>query len=371
MEYDHEEFDKNISDADVLTKYKTAAGIANDAMTGVIAAVKADIDVVELCQLGDKLINEACSKIYNKKVKGREITKGIAFPTCVSVNDCVGHFSPFSNESVKLAEGDMVKIDLGVHVDGRISQIAHTVVVGAGPIKERNADVVMAANQAANVVLHMMKPGVKNNDISAMIEKVAKCYNCTPVEGVLSHETKAFVLDHENVIINKPSVDQKVEEFEIEPYSVFTIDVVMTTGEGKAIEKEARTTVFKRTENSYSLKMKASRAVLHEIESKFSTMAFSLRSLEEKNARMGIVECLNHGLVQPFPVLFEKSGANVAQVKFTVLVTPTSTMRVTEAPLPELETECVLDEELKAILATSLKRNSKKKKKAAKKEATN
>ena len=35
---------------------------------------------------------------------------------------------------------------------------------------------------------------------------------------------------------------------------------------------------------------------------------FCSRALEEKRARLGLVECVNHDLLQPYPVLHEKPG---------------------------------------------------------------
>ena len=56
--------------------------------------------------------------------------KGISFPTCISVNNVVGHFSPLKTEDQLLKEGDVAKIALGVHIDGFVGQVAHTIVVG-------------------------------------------------------------------------------------------------------------------------------------------------------------------------------------------------------------------------------------------------
>ena len=42
---------------------------------------------------------------------------------------------------------------------------------------------------------------------------------------------------------------------------------------------------------------------------RFSSMPFTLRAFEdEKKARMGVVECAKHNLVEPFNVLCEKDG---------------------------------------------------------------
>jgi len=38
-------------------------------------------------------------------------------------------------------------------------------------------------------------------------------------------------------------------------------------------------------------------------------MPFNLRNFEdEKKAKMGVMECVNHKLIEPFQVLFEKTG---------------------------------------------------------------
>jgi len=62
--------------------------------------------------------------------KEKNLKKGIAFPTCISVNNCVCHFSPLKSErELVLVAGDVVKVDLGAHVDGYIAVAAHTLVV--------------------------------------------------------------------------------------------------------------------------------------------------------------------------------------------------------------------------------------------------
>lgn len=53
--------------------------------------------------------------------KSKKIEKGIAFPTCISVNNVCGHYSPLKDESSTLNNGDLAKIDLGVHIDGYIA----------------------------------------------------------------------------------------------------------------------------------------------------------------------------------------------------------------------------------------------------------
>lgn len=89
--------------------------------------------------------------------------KGIAFPTCLSVNNCVCHFSPIRSEpDVLLKEGDVVKIDLGAHIDGFIAVSAFTTIVGASaekPATGRKADAVLAAYYCSQAALRLLKIG--------------------------------------------------------------------------------------------------------------------------------------------------------------------------------------------------------------------
>jgi methionine aminopeptidase len=102
------------------------------------------------------------NKVYNKK----PTFKGIAFPTSISVNEICGYNSPLQEDSTNIKEGDLVKLDLGVHIDGFAAFVAHTVVVQSdknAPITGKKADVILAAYKAAQAALRVIKPGRINN----------------------------------------------------------------------------------------------------------------------------------------------------------------------------------------------------------------
>ena len=48
---------------------------------------------------------------------------------------------------------------------------------------------------------------------------------------------------------------------------------------------------------------------------------------------MGVIECAKHDLMEPYPVYYEKEGEHVAEFKFTVLIMPNNTMKITGIPL--------------------------------------
>lgn len=121
---------------------------------------KVGASVRTLCTEADAKLETETANAFKKNKK---IGKGIAFPCCISVNNCICHYSPLNSEpDTVLADGDMVKIDMGAHIDGFIAVVAHTVVVGASndkKVKGRQADVMMAAHLASEAALRLVRPG--------------------------------------------------------------------------------------------------------------------------------------------------------------------------------------------------------------------
>lgn len=365
-----EEEDPTIAEDVVVTKYKMAGDMANRVLKKIIDAAVVGTTARTLCQMGDDLILEETSKVFKKE---KELKKGIAFPTCISVNHIVCHFSPLLSESdVTISDGDMVKIDLGVHIDGYIAVVGHTIVVGTSKdnkVTGKKADVLLAAYLASEVAQRLVKAGNENYTVTDQIQKVAEAFQCKPVEGMLSHQLKRNIIDGEKAIIQNPTEQQRKDHSKCEfaVHDVFAVDILISTGDGKSKEKDTRTTVYKKTENVYQLKMKASRVFYSEVCNKFTTMPFTLRAFEdEKKAKMGVVECCKHQLLEPFNVLWEKEGEYIAQFKFTLLIMPNGPIRITQGPF---DTELVQseysikDQEIKDILATSASRKTQKKKK--------
>lgn len=179
---------------------------------------------------------------------------------------------------------------------------------------------------------------------------------------------RKFVIDDTNVIMNRSLPDQRVEKCEFEVNDVWGIDIMMSTGEGIPREEGSRTTIFKRVyDNQYSCRIKASRYLLTEAGKRFATFPFTLRALDEKQAKLGLRECLGHDLLDPYPVLYEKPGCFVAQFKTTVLVLPNRTFPVFEPlPQPNIKSEYVVED---AMVKEALALSTKPKKKASKKKA--
>jgi curved DNA binding protein len=269
-------------------------------------------------------------------------------------------------------------VHAAAHIDGYCAMVAASGVVRASKeaeraaVEGRPADAMVAAWTAAQAVLRVMRPGKGNYDVTDVVESVAKDFGVTPMDGVLSHNVKRYVVDGSKVIANWRDVEggTKVDAWEFEENEVYAVDIVMSTGDGKAKARDGKGTVYKRcVDKDYKLKMKASRATFSEINKKFPTMPFTIRALEEPmKARLGLTEMLGHGMVLPYPVLYERDGATVARVAMTVLVLPSQTLPITslEAP-PAKSGKVVQDQAVKDLLAIEI--GGKKKRKAKKPKA--
>jgi len=360
----------DLSNPDVTTKYRTASDIVNKVLAKIIEECKAEADIATLCEMGDKMLEEETGKLYNKKDKGRKIEKGIAFPTCISTNEVIGHFSPLKGESRQLKHGDVAKVDMACHIDGFIAAAAHTVIIGEEKAEDRRADAIMAAWNAAEATLRLVQVGNTNTQVTEMLGKITEEFKCKPVQGVLSHQVKKHVIDGNKCIIGAETADEKVDEIEFEMNEVYCIDIVMSTGEGKGKETEMRHTVYKRAPGvNYMLKTQKARQFITEVNRRFPALPFSLRAIEDEQvARVGVSEAKRHELLEEYPVLKEKDKEVVAQFKFTVCLLPGGTKKITGLPLNESQVASSLsvqDEDLKKLLATSANPKKSKKKKAA------
>jgi len=214
------------------------------ALEKAIGLCVVDADISTVCGVIDEFVAEELTKVFSNK-KSKKLERGIAFPCCISVNEIAGHFSPCPDDSVKLANEDLVKIEVGAHIDGYAANAAHTIVVG-GKSTGKQAEAVLAAWNAFQAAAKVLKVGGLNQDVTAKIQEVCDEFEVQPLQGVLSHKMKKHLTDGNECIINKETPEQRVEDWEFAPGDIFALDVYVSTGEGMAKDLDIRTTVYKR-----------------------------------------------------------------------------------------------------------------------------
>ncbi|KAF8312526.1 proliferation-associated protein 1 [Clavulina sp. PMI_390] len=365
---------------DDLTKYKTAGEIVNGALKKLIELCVEGAKVYDLCVEGDKLVEAATGAVYNKAVKGVKVAKGLAFPTCISVNNVVSHFSPLPSDDLVglvLAKDDVVKLHVGAQIDGFASVSAETMVVGASaqnPVTGPRADAIKAAYTASEIAARLIKAGEKNWAVTDAISKVALDFGTKPIEGMLSCEQSKNVIDGKKRIIQAPTEGSRsgVDSATFADGDVWGMDILIASGtDGKAKQApNTRTSVYqKANEVTYQLKMKTSRAVFSEIQKKAGAFPFNIRNLEdEKRSRVGVQEAEQHGLIKPYEVQATPAGSFVAAFHFTLALLPAGPSLISHAPIWYSEDKVKSDKELKdpelrELLTKPLREPKKKNKK--------
>ncbi|EPY20099.1 methionyl aminopeptidase [Strigomonas culicis] len=320
-EGEEEEEDTTINNSDVVVRYKKAGAWCNETLQVLIDATKPGVKVCDLCKLGDSTIVSKLKTMF----KGTE--KGIGFPTSISVNNCVCHNSPGVGDETTPQEiklGDVVHYDLGIQVDGYCAQVAHTIQVTENNelgADEKAAHIITAAYNILNTAVRKMRPGASINEVTEVIEKAAEHYKVTPVEGVLSHMVKRYIIDAFRCIPQKKIAEHGVHNYDFDTAQVWTLDIVMSSGKGKLKERDPRPCVYKVSlESNYNVKMESAKEVQKEIDTKFMTFPFAIRNLESKKARLGLNEMIKHGAVVPYPILHEREGEVVGHFKTTLLI---------------------------------------------------
>lgn len=357
-----------------LTKYKTAGEIAAKAIRTVVDAAQEGKTVLELMQIGDEAVEQGTAAVY----KDKKMVKGLAFPTTVSINNVVCNYAPLPSDDASktaLKNGDLVKFQLGAQIDGYPTVVGETIVVGASaqnPVTGRAADVLKATHTAADVAIRLMRPGLLNHDIAKQVEQTIKDFDVRAVDGMQTNQFGKDEIAGKKKLAFGGDGSSRPDACKLEENEVYGVDIVLTTSkDGKSKTDDNFTSIFRKTNQTYLLKMATSRKVFSEIQKKAGAFPFNLRALEdEKRARMGVQECSNHGLVTPFQVLVDAdASALTAQVFFTVAVNNKGAIRLTPSPswydAEKVKSDKeVTNEEIKALLATSVRQTKKKSKKS-------
>ncbi|GAB1220279.1 hypothetical protein ENUP19_0050G0060 [Entamoeba nuttalli] len=308
---------ESAGDPRVVKHYEEAAEITNAAMKLAESLCVDGAIVYEVCKKVNEFIDEEAAKVFKNEYS---YEKGIAFPCCISLNNCCGYFCPLAEDKTSMKKGDLAKIELATHISGFVAEACKTIVIGEEATGDK-ATIIEAGYTALQEVISKLQVGVNTSDITTVVDGVCKKYNVKAFENIVSRNMERYMIDGNKFILNVPS-KSAVEDMKIELNDVWNLDIILTTGAAKPVEKETRTTVYKRNiDETYILKMRTSVQIFREVNNKYPTFPFSLGMLEnESKAKMGIVEMAKHDLVDSYTVVYEKTGL-VSQFKATIIVT--------------------------------------------------
>ncbi|MCH7968423.1 MAG: type II methionyl aminopeptidase [Thaumarchaeota archaeon] len=262
-----------------------------------------------------KTVFEICEEIESEIIKrGAKC----AFPVNTSLNEVAAHYTAEPDDQKTILETDLVKIDLGVQINGYIADTAVTVCYDP-----RYDSLVNAAEDALQNAMSMIKIGVKASDIGRIIEKTIRQLGFKPIVNLSGHSLDQYTIHAGKSIPNIWSIGS----FSLSGNTAYACEPFVTLEKGLGIVREGKIkNIFslvsrKKTKNSESDEM------LDFIWENFNQLPFTLRwflkKWEERKARELLEFLIKKKVVKAYPVLLEARAQPVAQAEHTFIPTDT------------------------------------------------
>jgi methionyl aminopeptidase len=284
-----------------IEKFRLSGKILRETREEMKRFVREGMPIIEVCEKAEKLI----------RTKGGKP----AFPCNVSINEIAAHYTSPPNDKMRIPERSIVKVDIGVHVDGYVTDTAVTVC-----FNPEHESMVETAEQALKTAIDHINPGMSTSKLGAVIEGTIESRGFKPISNLTGHQVGRYLV-HAGTSL--PNVSQlsfsKIklgEVYAIEPF------VTLPNAVGRVEDYEG-VTIF-RFFKSRSVKNLHAKQLLKYIEENFRTLPFAERWLQDivpkEHHREAFHELLSSKAVIGYPVFVEVSRKPVAQAEHTVLI---------------------------------------------------
>ena len=233
-----------------------------------------------------------------------------AFPCCLSLNSMAAHYSPFPNDPLVLQKGDVVKFDMGVHVNGKVADTACTIEIGT----TQHQNLIKASEQAVQNAMRLMEPGVKLGDIGETISATIKNSGFQPITNLSGHGLGDYIVHDHPTVPNynneDPTMLTEGQAIACEPFA--------TTGQGAV--KDGKPCGIYALVQKKPTRSTQGREVVTFIEKNFSTLPFSCRWVKVPGAMMILSQLEREGILRQYTQLPEKSGGMVSQCEHSIII---------------------------------------------------
>lgn len=261
---------------------------------------------------GMKLL-ELAGIIENKII---ELGGAPAFPVNLSINEIAAHYTPIINDDTRIPDGAILKIDIGVHIDGYIADTATTITFN--PAYE---GLLEASRKALGKALENIAPGVKANTIGKIIEETITSMGYKPIKNLTGHSIGHYQIHSGKSIPNFHDLFSRWSFTD----GVYAIEPFATDGAGYVREGAIATIYSLRKtrlrgritpqEKLFYQRVWDERKTLPFCERWYRNVARSIEGL-----RTTLKLMYSHGLLIIYPVLIEKAGGMVAQFEHTFII---------------------------------------------------
>jgi methionyl aminopeptidase len=286
---------------DQVEELMKAGKIASQVRSEVLSMVEVGTPIVKICDFVEGRI--------------RGLGGAPAFPCNVDIGHVAAHYTSPEGDGSAVPGGSLVKVDIGVHVDGYIADTATTVCLSKGL-----EDQVEAAEAGLDAALKAVAAGVRASDVGAVIERAIRARGFAPIRNLTGHRMARYLVHAGQSIPNISGADghelRVGDVYAIEPFSVPPGAVGLVTDGPPS--------------NIYLFKKKRrvdgeeAKRMLRFIQSEYRTLPFASRWVMRKFPGAGGAEAFSELLrskcVYSYPQLVEKGRSVVAQAEHTVIV---------------------------------------------------
>lgn len=270
-----------------------------------------------------RTLSEICNDVENEIIKkGGEP----AFPVNVSLNDIAAHYTAEPNDPTIVKNTDVLKIDVGVHIDGYIADTAVTV-----SFDSKYQDLIDIAQRALDEAIGIARSNTRVSDIGRIIEKTITKYGCKPIQNLSGHSLERYTIHAGQSI---PNIWTIGHSFNLSVNNVYAIEPFVTTKDGQGIVYEGKVkNIFGIASRKRTKDQKADK-FLEYLWNKFKTLPFALRwvvkDYEEKEALSLLETLLKKKNVHAYPILVEGSNRIVVQAEHTIIPQESNTITITK-----------------------------------------
>jgi methionyl aminopeptidase len=238
-----------------------------------------------------------------------------AFPVNVSLNDVAAHYTAEPNDQIVVNDTDVLKIDIGVHVEGYIADTAVTICYNP-----KYDALVKSAETALNEAVRIAKVNTKASDIGKVIERAISKQGFKPIQNLSGHSLEQYTIHAGRSI---PNIWTIGSSFNLVSNQAYAIEPFVTTKEGQGVVFEGKVRNIFSITSRKPTKEKEIDEFLEDIWNRFKTLPFALRWMlskyEEKTARQFIDTLIKKRNIHAYPILVEGNGKMVAQAEHTLI----------------------------------------------------
>ncbi|MBR1369002.1 methionine aminopeptidase [Methanocalculus chunghsingensis] len=233
---------------------------------------------------------------------------GIAFPPNISINEAAAHDTAGPGDERIFQEGDLVKLDIGIHIDGYIADTAVSIDLGD------HGKLIEASRAALDTAISLARPGATAGAIGAAVQETITMRGYQPVANLTGHGLDRFSLHAAPSIPNIGSSGGPL----LKEGMVIAIEPFASTGTGRVSEGN-RCEIFSQIAIK-PVRPPAARRILEEIKDRRG-LPFARRWLKTSRADLALTTLIRQGIIRPYPVLQDIPGSLVSQAEHTIIVT--------------------------------------------------